>query len=259
MSDQHTSRLGGKVAIVTGAGKGIGEAIAKIFAREGAKVVVNARSDDDIQRVVRSIADSHGEAHAVAADIGTKEGAESLVAAAAAHFGRIDILVHNAGIFPYDPIEKMADATWQNVMDINLSSAFRLSKACLPHMQAGGGGRILFTSSVTGNRAVVPGCAHYAASKAGLNGFIKAAALEFARDGITVNGVEPGLILTAGVQEAIAEDRREKMRSSVPLNRWGSPLEVAKTMLFLASDDAAYITGQSIVIDGGATLPIYKG
>jgi 3-oxoacyl-[acyl-carrier protein] reductase len=259
MSSQYTSRLDGKVAVITGAGKGIGVAIARLFAGEGAKVVVNARSEDDIRRVSGDIAASGGEAYPVAADIGTKQGAESLVAAAAAHFGQIDILVHNAGIFPYDPIEKMDDATWQNVLDTNLSSAFRLSKACLPHMQAGGGGRILFTSSVTGNRAVVPGCAHYAASKAGLNGFIKAAALEFARDGITVNGVEPGLILTAGVQEAIAEDRREKMGSSVPLNRWGTPEEVAKTMLFLASDDAAYITGQSIVIDGGATLPIYKG
>lgn len=258
MNDHHTSRLGGKVAIITGSGKGIGEAIAMLFALEGAKVMVNARSSDDIQRVVSAIDDAGGVAHGTVADIGTLEGAQLLIAASAEHFRQIDILVHNAGIFPYDPIENMDDASWQKVMDVNLSSAFRLSKACLPYMRAQGGGRILFTSSVQGNRAAVPGCAHYATSKAGLNGFIKAAALEFARHGITVNGVEPGLTLTSGVQDSIPEDRREKMAATVPLNRWGTPVDVARAMLYLASEDAAYVTGQTIVIDGGATLPVFK-
>ena len=258
MNEQHSRQLDGKVAIITGSGKGIGEAIAGLFAREGARVVVTSRSEGDIQRVVDDIQDSGGQAHGVVADIGTLDGVQSLVAGAAEHFSQIDILVHNAGIFPYDPIEKMADDTWQQVMDINLSSAFRLSKACLVHMKERGAGRILFTSSIQGNRAAVPGCAHYATSKAGLNGFIKSAALEFARHNITVNGVEPGLTLTAGVEQSIAEERREKMARSVPLGRWGTPGEVASAMLYLASEDAAYVTGQTIVIDGGATLPVFR-
>jgi len=258
MNDQGNGRLFGKVAIITGSGRGIGEAIARLFAGEGAQVVVNARGGEEIQRVAGAINDAGGQAHAKVADIGTLEGVTTLVEDTAAQMGHIDILVHNAGIFPYNPIEKMDDDAWQKVIDTNLTSAFRLGKACLPHLRAAGGGRMLFTSSVQGNRAAVPGVAHYATSKAGLNGFIRSAALEFARDGITVNGVEPGLIFTEGVQNSIPDERRLKMASSVPLNRWGTPGEVAHAMLYLASEDAAYITGQTIVIDGGATLPVYK-
>ena len=258
MSEHQGRRLEARVAIVTGSGKGIGEAIARLFASEGAKVVVNARSEDDIQGVVGAIREAGGDAYGVTADIGTADGVETLIAAAAEHYQQIHILVHNAGIFPYEPIEKMSDESWQKVLDVNLSSAFRLTKGCLPHIRATGGGRILFTSSIQGNRSAVPGCAHYAASKAGLNGFIKSAALEFARDKITVNGVEPGLTLSAGVQQTISEARREKMARTVPLERWGTPGEVASAMLYLASDEAAYITGQTIVMDGGASLTVFK-
>ncbi len=256
---QHNcdNRLEDKVAIVTGSGKGIGEAIARLFASHGAKVVVNARSEDDVRRVTAAIEQQNLAAHGIAADIGTAAGVETLVAGSARYFGQIDILVHNAGIFPYAPIEKMTDESWREVIDVNLNSAFRLSQACLGHMKQGGSGRMLFTSSIQGNRAAVPGCAHYAASKAGINGFIRSAALEFARYNITVNGVEPGLTLTAGVDRSIAQERRDKMAQTVPLKRWGTPAEVAAAMLFLASDDAAYITGQTIVIDGGATLPVF--
>jgi len=247
-----------RVAIVTGAGRGIGEAIARRFAALGARVVVNARTLDDIQRVAAELNATGAQAHGIAADIGSLDGVQALVSGAVEHFDGIDIVVHNAGIFPYDPIEEMNDADWQRVLDINLSGAFRLSKACLGHMRARGGGRMLFTSSIQGNRVVVPGCAHYAASKAGLNGFIRAAALEFARDRITVNGVEPGLTLTAGVEQSISAERREKMARSVPLQRWCSVDEVAGAMGFLASDEAAYITGQTLVIDGGATLPVFQ-
>jgi 3-oxoacyl-[acyl-carrier protein] reductase len=257
VNDNQPRRLTGKVAIITGSGKGIGEAIATQFADSGAKVIVTSRSAGDIQRVVDSINGEGGEAHGITADIGTAKGVASLVEATLAHFHRLDILVHNAGIFPYDPIEKMSDESWQKVMDVNLNSAFRLSKACLEHMKVQSSGRIIFTSSIQGNRVAVPGCAHYATSKAGLNGFIKAAALEFARYKITVNGVEPGLTLTAGVEQSIDADRREKMARSVPLKRWGTPAEVAAAMVYLASDEAAYITGQTIVIDGGATLPVF--
>ena len=122
-------------------------------------------------------------------------------------------------------------------------------------MKERGRGRIIFSSSVQGNHVAVPGCAHYAASKAGINGLIRAAALELAGQGITVNGVEPGLVLTPGTDRAISARRREEMARYVPMKRWGQPLDVAHAMLYLASPEAAYVTGQTIIVDGGALLP----
>ena len=258
MTSTSEERLAHRIAIITGSGRGIGEAIARLFAAHGATVVVTSRTGKDVERVVDGIASQGGTAHGVIADISDRAGTDALVNAAADRFGTIDILVHNAGIFPYDPIERMADESWQQVIDVNLSSAFRLVKACIPHMKEHGG-RILFTSSIQGNRAAVPGCAHYAASKGGLNGLIRAAALELARYAITVNGVEPGLVLTDEVARVIKPERRERMAGAVPLKRWGLPAEVAQAMLFLASDEAAYVTGQTLVVDGGATLPVFAG
>ncbi|MDH3510654.1 MAG: SDR family oxidoreductase [Gammaproteobacteria bacterium] len=255
MDKSNSSRLVGKVAIVTGAGQGIGEAIARRFAREGALVVVNARTTANINRVVDAIGDEGGTAHAVTADIGTSAGVGDLIAGAASRFEHIDILAHNAGIFPYNPIEDMHDDDWTQVMDVNLTSAYRLTKACIPAMKQRCGGRIIFSSSVQGNHVAVPGCAHYAASKSGLNGFIRAAALELAEYKITVNGVEPGLVLTPGTENALSERRRDLMAQYVPLKRWGEPAEVAHAMLYLASAEAAYVTGQTIIVDGGALLP----
>jgi 3-oxoacyl-[acyl-carrier protein] reductase len=222
-------------------------------------VVVNARSADDVDRVVASIRSDGGTEQGVVADIGSPEGARALVAGATAAFGGLDILVHNAGIFPYDTIERMSDESWREVIDINLSSAFYLSKACLGPMRQRGGGRILFTSSILGNRGAAPGTAHYATSKAGLNGFIRAAAYEFARDNITVNGVEPGMTLTPGIEREFTPERRERMEQAIPLKRFATPEEVAAAILYLAGDDAAYVTGQTLIIDGGATLPVFRG
>jgi len=245
----------GKVALVTGAGQGIGEAIARLFAQEGARVALSARSEDKLKRVADEIVQAGGIAHAFPSDIARFDGIESLVAGTLGHFQQIDILVHNAGIFPYQPLEQMDDDSWQSVINLNLTGGFRLLRACLPGMKASGSGRILFTSSVQGNHTAVPGCAHYAASKAGLNGLIRAAAFELAQYKITVNGVEPGLVLTDGVEQALSERRRQRMADYVPLKRWGEPAEIAHAMLYLASDEAAYITGQTIVVDGGALLP----
>ncbi len=255
MDASGTARLDGKVAIVTGSGQGIGEAIARLFAQQGAVVVVNARTPEKVDGVVDAIVAAGGNAHGVSADVGTLEGVNTLVDAAARRFQRIDILVHNAGIFPFHLLEDMADDAWNEVIQVNLTSAYRLTHACIPHMKELGAGRMLFTSSVQGNRAAVPGCAHYAASKAGINGLIRAAALELAPYRITVNGVEPGLILTPGTETAIAEDKRRLWAQYVPLKRWGEPAEIAHAMLYLASPEAAYVTGQTIVVDGGALLP----
>lgn len=255
MKTDGGKRLEGKVAIVTGAGQGIGESIACLFAAEGARVVVNARTESKVHDVVARIQGDGGQAHGIPADIGTRHGVDQLVAGTLEQFDQIDILVHNAGIFPYQPLEAMEDDAWREVIDVNLTGAFRLTRACIPAMKKRGGGRILFTSSVQGNHVAVPGCAHYAASKAGLTGLIRSAGLELAPHGITVNSVEPGLVLTSGVASALSERRRDLMAQYVPLKRWGKPVEIAHAMLYLASEEAAYVTGQTIVVDGGALLP----
>ncbi len=255
MSEQVSKRLDGKVALVTGSGQGIGEAIALLFAREGAAVVVNARTEKQVARVVDNIVQEGGNAHGVTADIGSLQGVDALIEAAVNQFQHIDILVHNAGIFPFDLLENLEDDAWNEVISVNLTSAYRLTHACIPHMKERGDGRVLFTSSVQGNRVAVPGCAHYATSKAGINGFIKAAALELSRYGITVNGVEPGLVRTPGTDSAMSEEKQRQWAKYVPLKRWGEPIEIAHAMLYLASPEAGYVTGQTIIVDGGALLP----
>ena len=255
MNGQSNGRLDGKIAVVTGSGQGIGEAIARLFAREGAAVVVNARTEKHIRRVVDTIVQEGGIAHGVTADVGSLQGVDALIDSAVKRFQHIDILVHNAGIFPFSLLEDLEDDAWNEVIGVNLTSAYRLTHACIPHMKERGDGRILFTSSVQGNRVAIPGCAHYAASKGGINGFIRAAALELSRYAITVNGVEPGLVLTPGVENVIPKEKQRQWAKYVPLKRWGEPFEIAHAMLYLASAEAGYVTGQTLIVDGGALLP----
>jgi 3-oxoacyl-[acyl-carrier protein] reductase len=255
MAGGFASGLAGKVVIVTGAGRGIGEAVARLFAAEGGRVAVNARTEADVRRVAAEITSSGGTAHGIVADIGGPEGVQTLVQATVERFGSIDVLVHNAGIYPSQPLEKMEERDWSHVLEVNLTSAFRLTKACLPHMKERGSGRLLFTSSVTGNRTGLVGLAHYGASKAGINGFIRSAAVELAPHGITVNGVEPGLVLTPGAEVLVTPEERDAMARFVPLKRWGTPMDIAHAMLYLASEGASYVTGQTIIVDGGALLP----
>jgi 3-oxoacyl-[acyl-carrier protein] reductase len=255
MNEPSRGRLQGKVAVVTGSGQGIGEAIAQLFASEGAQVIVNARTESSVARVVDTIVQEGGVAHGVTADVGSPEGVDALIDSAVKQFMHIDILVHNAGIFPFSLLEDLEDDAWNEVINVNLTSAYRLTHACIPHMKERGDGRILFTSSVQGNRVAVPGCAHYAASKAGINGFIRAAALELSQYRITVNGIEPGLVLTPGTEKVISEEKQRQWAKFVPLKRWGEPYEIAHAMLYLASAEAGYVTGQTLIIDGGALLP----
>ena len=255
MNEPSRGRLQGKVAVVTGSGQGIGEAIAQLFASEGAQVIVNARTESSVARVVDTIVQEGGVAHGVTADVGSPEGVDALIDSAVKQFMHIDILVHNAGIFPFSLLEDLEDDAWNEVINVNLTSAYRLTHACIPHMKERGDGRILFTSSVQGNRVAVPGCAHYAASKAGINGFIRAAALELSQYRITVNGIEPGLVLTPGTKKVISEEKQRQWAKFVPLKRWGEPYEIAHAMLYLASAEAGYVTGQTLIIDGGALLP----
>ena len=188
--------LSDKVAIVTGAGQGIGEGIARVFAKAGAKIVIATRSRANGQSVADSIVKSGGVAWLNQTDVGRHAEVKRVVAETVERFGRLDIVVHNAGVYPVLPIEQLSDADLDLTLSVNLKAGFWLIQESLPHLRKRGGGRFLFTSSVTGPNVAMPGTAHYAASKCGINGLIRTAALEYARQNITVNGVEPGYILT---------------------------------------------------------------
>ena len=248
-------QLDGKVAIVTGSGQGIGESIARIFAQAGARVVVATRSAGNGQQTVDAILADGGEAILLQCDIGRHDEVDNVVASTVAEYGRIDIAVHNAGVYPLATIEELSDDVLEHTLAVNMKSGVWITQACLPHFRAQGGGRVLFTSSVTGPRVAMPGMAHYGMSKSGLNGFVRTAALEYARENITVNAVEPGYILTEAMKTLGSEEELKAMAQCIPRGDMGKPADVAYAMLFLASDEASYVTGQTIVVDGGSTLP----
>ena len=247
--------LSGKVAIVTGSGQGIGEGIAKVFAAAGAKVVVATRSAGNGQATVDDILAAGGETMLIQCDVGQRQVVEQLVARTVETWGRVDVAVHNAAVYPLHNIEDLSDEVMETTLAVNMKSGVWITQACLPHFRKHGGGRVLFTSSVTGPRVAMPGTAHYAMSKGGMNGFIRTAALEYARENITVNGVEPGYILTEAMSALGDEEELKAMAQCIPQGHLGVPEDIAYTMLFLASDEASYITGQTIVVDGGSTLP----
>jgi 3-oxoacyl-[acyl-carrier protein] reductase len=247
-------RLEGRVAVLVGAARGIGAAIAERFVEEGASIVIG---DTEVEAAQATVARLGGEAVArfVKTDISQAADAERIMETAQDAFGKLDILVQNAGIYPWTLIVNTDPAEWDRVMAVNLKGTFLAAKAALGPMRRNGYGRMVFTSSITGPRVTSPGHGHYSATKAGINGFIKSAALEFSGDGITVNGVEPGNILTEGMQTSRSAEFIRMMEQAVPLGRLGTPRDIAHTVLFLASDEAAYITGTTIVVDGGQTLP----
>ncbi len=244
----------GRVAIITGASAGIGRGIARIFAQEGAKIVAASRNIEAGERLVREVQDAGGDAIFVAADISRKLDNEKVAAAALERFGRIDILVHNAGIFWEVMLDDMTEDDWDRCHNLNLKGTLFSTQAVLPAMKRQGHGRILVTSSITGPKTGMPGFAHYGASKGGVNGFVRNAAVELAPHGITVNAVEPGNILTEGLAD-LGENYLATMTKAIPLGKLGSPEDIAYAMAFLASDEAGWITGQTLTVDGGQTLP----
>ena len=247
--------LRNRVAIVTGAGQGIGEGIAKVFAQSGAKVVVATRSADNGQQTVDDICSAGGEAMLVQCDVGRRTEIDRMVAETVERWGRVDIAIHNAAIFPIHSVAEMPDEVLDQTLAVNMKAGFWLTQAVLPFFRAQGGGRLIFTSSVTGPTVAMPGTSNYAASKGGMNAFIRTAALELARENITVNGVEPGYIMTQAMGLLADEEELKEMASMIPIGKIGIPEDIAYTMLFLASDQASYITGQTIIVDGGSTLP----
>jgi 3-oxoacyl-[acyl-carrier protein] reductase len=243
-------RLDGRVALVTGGSRGIGRAVAERLARDGAQLVVNYRQRADAaEEVVGGIAAAGGSAVAVAADVSVAAEAQDLVEAALAAYGRLDILVNNAGITRDGLVMKMSEEDWDAVLGANLRSAFLVSRAAVRTMLRQRGGRILFMTSVSGLDGNA-GQANYAASKAGLVGLTKSLAKELGSRGVTVNAVAPGFIdtdLTRSLDPALIEEARRL----TPLGRLGSLEDVAAAVSFLASDDAAFITGQVLRVDGG--------
>jgi 3-oxoacyl-[acyl-carrier protein] reductase len=247
-----SGRLEGRAAIVIGAARGIGAAIATRFIAEGARVVIG-----DTDRGGEATAAKLGgpdRARIVHTDISSFSDAQAIVDETVQGFGRLDIIVQNAGIYPWTLIEKIEPEEWDRVLAVNLKGCFLAARAALPAMRKAKFGRMVFTSSVTGPRVTSPGHGHYSASKAGINGFIRSAALEFAGYGITVNGVEPGNILTEGVKLHRSAAFIKSMVDMIPLGRIGRPEDVAAAVLFLASEEAEFITGTTILVDGGQTL-----
>lgn len=245
-----TGRLRDRVALVIGAARGIGEGIATRFIEEGAKVMIADTETEAGKATARRLG-----ACFVTTDISQKRDAERAVSETVAAFGTLDILVQNAGIFPWTLVENIEPEEWDKVLGVNLRGTYLSARAALAVMKPKRAGRMIFTSSITGPRVTSPGHGHYSASKAGINGFIKAAALEFSHYAITVNGIEPGNIMTEGVKLHRSPAYVATMEKSIPLGRLGTPRDIANAALFLASDEASYITGTTITVDGGQTLP----
>jgi 3-oxoacyl-[acyl-carrier protein] reductase len=238
-----------QVAVVTGAARGIGRGIASVLAAEGARVVIV----DVDEELARETAEELG-ALAVPADVTERASVDVMASRITDELGRIDIVAANAGIYPFAELETLDEEMWDHVMDVNVGGAFRTVKACLPAMRRRGYGRIVLTSSITGPVTGQPGFAHYGASKAAMLGFMRSAAVELARSGITINAVMPGNVATPGFADT-SDEHQERMLSSIPMGRYAEPEEVGWAVRFLASPEAGYITGQTLIVDGGQVLP----
>jgi 3-oxoacyl-[acyl-carrier protein] reductase len=243
--------LEGRSVVVTGASKGIGKGIAAGFARAGARVLVVGRDGDAAAATAEELGSG---ASAFSADVADPDGCAAMAAAAVERHGGIDVLCANAGIFPDVKLAEMSSADIDQVLGTNLKGTMLSVIACLPALEASGRGRVILTSSITGPITGFPGWAHYGASKAGQLGFMRTAAVELARKNITVNAVLPGNILTEGLVE-LGEDYQNSMAASIPAGKLGTVDDIANVCLFLATDEAAYVTGQAIAVDGGQVLP----
>ena len=246
-------RLKKKVAIVTGAGNGIGAATAKRFAAEGASVVVADVADDQTAEVVAAIKEAGGKAIAFHCDVSVKDEVVAMVAEAVSVFGTVHVLVNNAGITRDGFAVKLTEQQWDDVVDVNLKGAFLCAQAVLPHMTEQEWGRIVSTSSIGADGNI--GQSAYAASKAGIVGLTRTLALEGARYGILANCVSPGATETQMFSD-VPDKVRDFMLGRIPLKRFADPAEIANMHLFLASEESSYVTGQNFVVDGGALIGI---
>jgi 3-oxoacyl-[acyl-carrier protein] reductase len=248
------SPMTGRSVIVTGGSRGIGRGIARVFARAGARVLVVARDETAARAAVAGITAGGGEASYLLADLAEPRSAEVLAATAVERHGGVDVLCCNAGVFPAARLRDITADDIDQVLAVNLRATMLAVRSCLPAFERAGRGRVVLTSSITGPITGYPGWSHYGASKAAQLGFLRTAAIELAPSNVTINAVLPGNIATEGLDE-MGPDYRRRMEESIPLRRLGSVEDVAHAVLFFASDEAAYITGQTIVVDGGQVLP----
>lgn len=246
-----TQSLKGRSVLVTGGTKGIGKGIARVFAEAGAKVAIVARHGDQAEAAAKEL--GHG-AIGIQGDVTSLASMEAACKAAAAKHGGLDVLCANAGIFPPSKLEDMTSQQWDEVIDTNLKGTFHSVKAAVPYLKQSNQGRIVLTSSITGPVTGYPGWTHYGATKAGQLGFMRTACIELAKYGITVNAVMPGNIITEGLA-GMGEEYQRSMAASVPLKRLGTVEDIGFAALYFASKEAAYVTGQTIIVDGGQILP----
>jgi 3-oxoacyl-[acyl-carrier protein] reductase len=242
--------IAGRAVVVTGGTRGIGKGIAAVFARAGARVLITGRDE----QTARQAAEESGAAGYVLADVARKADCAAVVQAAEQLLGGLDVLCANAGIFPAARLADLAEDEIDQVLDVNLKGTILSVQACLPLLRRSGRGRVILTSSITGPITGYPGWTHYGASKAGQLGFMRTAAIELATDGITVNAVLPGNIMSEGLA-SMGENYINGMTAAIPMRRLGSVEDIGNAALFLATDEASYITGQTIVVDGGQVLP----
>lgn len=253
-------RFSDKVVLVTGGGRGIGKAIAEAFAAEGARVVVSARTSAYGQAVVDGIRQRGGQATLAVGDVGQREDVRAMVAHATETFGALDVLVHCAADAAIGKVLDMPDEVFDRQVHANIHSIFWLAKDALPALsKAAGSGRVIFISSGEGNRSHTPGLVPYGASKAYMNAFARTLAREVGPQGVLVNVVEPGLILSDRLREHLDDEVSARLTRHFPVPRPGQPSEIAAAVLFLASGDAAYVTGSSLLVDGGATMAPIPG
>jgi 3-oxoacyl-[acyl-carrier protein] reductase len=246
--------IAGRAVVVTGGTRGIGKGIASVFARNGAKVLITGRDSDVARTAAEELSAGGAEVSFIQADVSSREDCRRMAANAIERLGGIDVLCANAGVFPDSRLADMTEEMLDEVLGANLKGTVFSVQACLPELRRSGRGRVILTSSITGPITGYPGWTAYGASKAGQLGFMRTAAIELAPSHITVNAILPGNIITEGLA-ALGEEYAARMATSIPLRRLGSVDDIGYAALFLASEEAGYITGQTIVIDGGQVLP----
>jgi 3-oxoacyl-[acyl-carrier protein] reductase len=246
------NKLEGKVAIVTGAAQGIGRGIAYELAREGASVVASD-IDSSIHDVVSDMQSKGYHVISTLTDVSDKKQVEDMIETTIKKFGKLDILVNNAGIYPFSSMENMTEEEWNRVINVNLKSVFICTQAALPELKSQKGS-IINLSSIAGSVIGYDSLMHYSASKAGIMGFTRSAALEFSKYGIRVNAIAPGAIETPTAVGSMNDEVRKATIQAIPLKKLGTPQDIGRLVVFLVSNEANYITGQLIVIDGGLTI-----